>query len=284
MTMKFLVILFSILLLNIDASAHPAYGIVVDQEQNIYFTDIHHNGRGSVWKLYKSGELELILGDFHAHNISMDEFGFLYTAHGEGTQTMVRISDNGIDTIYSSLDPKKFFGGNATYNKGRILFGLDHFLWKIDNGNKVKMSDHYFEWNQSIYAAPDGKVYASDKALKQGSIIEIDEEGCSKIIASNLITKLNRPIDKHNDVILGVTKGCDGAIYGTETAGQRVFKINEDRSNETFYRPSDGWTPVGLDFFSGDAYVLEYDLDNNRGPRITKIKEDRTLEIVFEYE
>ena len=33
--------------------AHPSWGIVVDSEENIYFADIFHNGRGSIWKLRK---------------------------------------------------------------------------------------------------------------------------------------------------------------------------------------------------------------------------------------
>ena len=278
--LAFLILLTAI---SIPALAHPSYGIVVDKYRNIYFTDITHKGRGSVWKLHNDGKLELLLEDFHAHNISIDAEGNIYTSHGEGTHEMVKISSGEKETIYETRDEQKYFGGNSIYNNGRLLFGISHYIWQIVEGKKSKLSDHYLEWNQSIYADEEGIVYATDKALNNGSIIRIDLNGNSSVIASDLITKLDRPVDKHNDVLLGITKGCDGFIYVAESAGKRVAKINKDGSNETFYAPKDGWSPVGLDFFSGDAYILEYNLDNNKGPRITKIKEDGSAEILFEY-
>ncbi|WP_424962486.1 hypothetical protein [Ekhidna sp.] len=265
-------------------SAHPAYGIVVDKYRNIYFADIHHNGRGSIWKLHSYGKLELLLEDFHAHNVAIDDEGNIYTAHGEGNHIMVRISRNGIDTLHQSWDHHDFFGGNCTYSKGVIYFGNNHYIWQIKDGEKRKFSSHYLEWNQSIYADPDGVIYVTDKATKGGSIVRIDQNGGSKVIATNLITKLDdRPVDRYNDVILGMTKGCDGSIYAAETAGRRIARINEDGSNETFYQLRDGWTPVGVDFFSGDAYVLEYHLDENKGPRITRIRENLSKEVIFQY-
>lgn len=278
-----LVFLISVFIIH-SLSAHPAYGIVVDKHRNIYFADIHHNGRGSVWKLHNTGKLELLLSDFHAHNMAIDDEGNIYTAHGEGDHTMVRISKNSIDTLHRSWDHRDFFGGNCTYSKGAIYFSASHYIWQIRDGKKRKFNDHYLEWNQSIYADPDGVIYATDKATNGGSIIKMDQEGNCKVIASNLITKLDhRPVDKHNDVLLGITKGCDNFMYVAETAGRRIAKINADGSHETFYRPDDGWSPVGLDFFSGDAYVLEYHIDGNKGPRITRIKEDLKSEVIFEY-
>lgn len=282
--MRFLFVLLFVLCSSIQALAHPAYGIVVDKYRNIYFADIHHNGRGSVWKLHNSGKFELLLSDFHAHNVAIDEEGNIYTAHGEGNHTMVRISKEGIDTLHQAWDHHDFFGGNCTYSEGDIYFSASHFIWRIRNGKKEKFNERYLEWNQSLYADPDGVIYASDKALKGGSIVRLNADGSSKVVASNLISTFeDRPIDKHNDVILGMTLGCDGYLYATETAGRRVVKINKDGSHHTFYAPKDGWCPVGLDFFSGDAYILEYHLDTNKGPRIVKIKEDGSKSILFEY-
>lgn len=276
-------IFFLLFILASKIHAHPAYGIIVDKHRNVYFADIHHNGIGSVWKLNNNGRLELLLSDFHAHNIALDDEGNIYTAHGEGDHTMVRISKNGIDTLYRTFDHEHFFGGNATYGNDEIYFGINHFVWRIRNGKREKLSDHYLEWNQSMYVDPEGMIYATDKASYGGCIVKITPEGESEIIAKNLITKLNRPVDKHNDVILGITKGCDGYMYAAETAGRRVLKINKDGSNRSFYSPKDGWSPVGLDFFSGDAYILEYNLETNEGPRITVIRENGSSELLFEY-
>lgn len=38
-------------------NAHPAWGILVDKDRNIYFADIAHKGMGYVRKLTNKGEL-----------------------------------------------------------------------------------------------------------------------------------------------------------------------------------------------------------------------------------
>ena len=114
-------------------SAHPSWGIVVDHERNIYFADITHNGRGSVWKLNHSEKLELLLSDFHAHNVNLDKNGNLVTAHGEGDHTMIRMTNGQLlDTLYQKFNWDEFFGGNCAYSKsGNIYFVINHYIWKL---------------------------------------------------------------------------------------------------------------------------------------------------------
>lgn len=272
----------------LHSNAHPAWGIVVDKDRNIYFADIMHNGRGSVWILSDEGRLELLLGDFHAHNVSIDKDGNIVTAHGEGNHTMVRLSPHGkVDTLISTTDIHTFFGGNCTYSpKGEIIFSIDNYLWIIDEkGNKRKASEHQFEWTQTLYVDDEGNIYAPDIKVGNGSLIKITPDGKAKTIATDLYSKLNRPIDPHQDVLLGITKGCDDHIYIAETAGQRIIKILEDRQTETFYKSDGDWFPCGIDFFAGDAYILESRFGKNGldGPRITKVDEQGNKSILFEY-
>ena len=128
------VIIFMMLTFNFSyLSAHPSWGIVVGKNRTVYFADLFHNERGSVWKLSKDGHLELLLSDFHAHNVSLDASGNLVTAHGEGDHTMIRIkTDGSMDTLYHTLDHNQFFGGNCTFSiQGEIIFGIEKFIWKI---------------------------------------------------------------------------------------------------------------------------------------------------------
>lgn len=280
-----LLIAFSI----IHGKAHPAYGIVVDKNRNIYFADIGHYGRGAVWKLHHTGRLELLLSDFHAHNVNLDAGGNLVTAHGEGTHTMVRIDDNGsVDTLAEADDYRLFNGGKAVYSKqGEIIFGAEGFLWRLnEHGNRQKISDHQFEWNQTLYIDDDGVIYGPDIGTGNGVLVRIDTNGKSEVIGRDLISKLDRPRDKHNDVLLGVTKGCDDHIYITELAGQRVIRIQEDGSHETFYKSDGNWFPTGVDFFAGDAYILEFLHEGTQmqGPRIIKIDEAGQQSELFNYE
>jgi len=286
-----IVILSFQLLFTAQLMAHPSWGLVVDQDRNIYFADIAHNGMGSVWKLTNEGELELLLSDFHAHNVSLDHDGSIITAHGEGSHTLVRVKQNRkIDTLYHTLDYKEFFGGNCTWSakEGNVVYSLrDHkYIRALDlNGNQKNVGNYEFIWNQSVYVATDGTIYATEIGRDNGCIVKIDTLGTASFIAKDLITKLDREKDKHNDILLGITEGCDGHIYVAETAGRRIVKILNDGHHETFYKSDQAWMPTAIDFFSGDAYILEYkDGRQTIGPQIVKIDESGRKSIVFNYD
>ena len=175
----------------IGMEAHPSWGIIVDKNRNIYFADISHNQRGSLWKLHANGTL---------------------------------------DTLYHSLDFNQFFGGNATYApNGKIYFGI----------KKHKVSNKKLEWNQTIYADEEENIFVPDIGVGNGILVKIDKFGKAETIATNLISRLDRPKDKHNDVLLGTTKGCDGQIYIAEVAGQRIIKILDNGKTQTFYKSTE---------------------------------------------
>jgi len=292
MTKKFFIVLVSALsLMPVSILAHPSWGIVVDKGRNIYFADIMHNGMGSVWKLTNKGELELLLQNFHAHNVSLDKQNNLITAHGEVPHTLLRINQNGsLDTLYHTSDYKDFFGGNCAWStkNEQIIYGLrEHkYLREMDiNGTQKNIGDYQFIWNQSIYVSPDGTIYASEIGVDNGCIVKIDTNGVSTFIARNLISELDREKDKHKDILLGITEGCDGYIYVAETAGKRIVKILENSQTETFYKSENKWTPTAIDFFSGDAYILEWkETGKAVGPRIVKIDESGNKSIIFNYD
>jgi hypothetical protein len=268
--------------------AHPAWGLVIDAEENIYFADIFHNGRGSIWKLHKNGKLELLLSDFHSHNVSLDTNGALVAAHGEGHNTLVRVVGNTVtDTLYTSGNYEDFNGGNCTYTKnGDIIFGISNYFWKITpDGKKSKLSNFKLEWNQTVFSDESGNVYAPDIGRDNGAVIKIDVNGNGKVIARDLISRLDREYDKHSDILLGIGKDDEGWLYIAETAGRRIIKFNEEGSTETFYTSEGDWFPNGIAFFDGTAYILEVKMDNGyEGPQIVKVSENGNKEVIFNYE
>lgn len=276
------------LLIGEQTFAHPSWGIVVDNERNIYFADIAHNDMESVWKLSNDGKLELLLSNFHAHNVNLDKQGNLVTAHGEGDHTMVRINQNlKLDTLCQKFDWDEFFGGNCTYSKsGNIYFVINHYVWKIDpQGILTKHNDQRLEWTQTIYADDEENIYVPEIGECDGKLYKFHADGKVELIAMDLISNLLRPRMKHMDVLLGITKGCDDQIYIAETAGQRVIKILDNQQSETFYKANKNWTPVGIDFFAGDAYILEYrGFSRSKGPRIIKIAESGEKTVVFNFD
>ncbi|MEZ4892511.1 MAG: hypothetical protein R3A50_13850 [Saprospiraceae bacterium] len=268
------------------SQAHPAWGIAIDKDRNIFFADIMHNGRGTVWKLTSEGELVKIFGDFHAHNVSIDAEGNLITAHGEDHHTLLRVSKDGaIDTLFHTLDFHEFFGGNCSYTpRGEIIFGIDKYIWRINaQGKKVKVGDYAIEWNQSVFGDEEGNYYGPNIGTGKSQLIKIDANGKASILAENLIAK--HPFDPHSEVLLGMSKGPDGHLYIAEVAGQRIIKVLDNQQTETYYKADGDWVPTGLCFFEGEAYILEFkSKGRDEGPRITKMDEAGKDTVIFNYD
>lgn len=287
--MKTCILTFAVVLIStLHTFGHPSWGIVVDSNRNIYFADISHHGRGAVYKLSDKGKFTVLLKDFHAHNVSLDKSENLITAHGEGQHIMIRYSGvDDIDTLFYSDDHNTFFGGNCSYSpEGEIIFGTDNYLWRINSyGEKEKLSLHKFVWNQSIYADDRGNYYGPDIGDGTGQLIMIDSCGRSSVMATNLITKGKRLYDPHGDILLGMTKSCDGHMYIAETAGRRIVKILDNQKTETFYSSDGQWFPTAIDFFAGDAYIMEYkESGKDRGPQVVKVDESGNAKVIFNYD
>ncbi len=270
--------------------AHPSWGIVVDQNNNIYFPDIAHND-GTIWKLTPEGELIQILDHCHAHNIVLDPQGNIITANGEGNHAMIKIYPNGtVDTLYQTRNIDKFFGGNCTWSeKYGIIYGQKskQLLYTIDaNGNQKPLCNYKFVWNQALYVDSDQNVYATDIGIENGALIKIDTSGIATIIARDLISKLDRPKVKHNDILLGITKDQEGNIYVVETAGKRIIKISKDLKTENFYQSKSNWFPCAITFSNGDAFIMEYrhGAKGIKGPRILKINNNGNKEVLLDYD
>jgi hypothetical protein len=269
---------------------HPAWGICVDDEGYIYFADIHHNEMGSVWKLSPDGGLELLFKNFHAHNVSLDSKGNLYTAHGEGDHIMIKRSKCGgqIDTLFITQNHNDFFGGNCTYAKNKIYFGIGHFIWYLDeNGKRKKFNPQYLEWNQALFMSKSGSIYAPDIGIEGGVLYRLNPNGSSEIVAKNLLTKLShREIDKHQDVLLGMGEDEDGNIYIAETAGKRIIKIAKNKTVSDFYISKGEWMPTAITFSGGETYILEYKSKReNFGPQIVKVDANGNNSVIlFNYD
>lgn len=280
--------LFIIILLSANLlQAHPPWGIVCDDFGNLYFADIMHHGRGSVWKITATGKAELLLTDFHAHNVSLDGQGRLITAHGEEHHTMIRLWPDGrTDTLISSNDHHDFFGGNCTYSPdGEIIFGIEGFLWRIDDeGVREKISEHHLEWNQCILAAADGNFYAPDIGNGRGELWKITRSGTAELLATDLISKFDdQPYDRHDDILLGMAQDEEGQIYICEKAGARIIRINGPGDHKTWYESEEGWFTSGLCFRNNHSYILEFREDGSAGPRVISFDQNGNSQVLWAY-
>src|SRR5262245_4845510 len=101
------------------ATAHPAWGIVVDPEGRVYFCDLFHDG-GCVWRIDGRGTLSQLVARRHSHDLYLDRQGRLYGTHlaylPQGKQwesRLWRVDESGrpeVDLIPPTRDPMQFWG------------------------------------------------------------------------------------------------------------------------------------------------------------------------------
>src|SRR5688572_11863237 len=58
-----------------DVRAHEGWGIVVDRQGQIYFSDIPTN---TIWRITRDGKLEAFLSNKHSHALILGEDGSIY--------------------------------------------------------------------------------------------------------------------------------------------------------------------------------------------------------------
>src|SRR5918992_2612061 len=58
--------------------AHEGWGIVVDRQGQIYFSDIPTN---IIWRITREGKLEAVLSNKHSHALVLGEDGSIYGTH-----------------------------------------------------------------------------------------------------------------------------------------------------------------------------------------------------------
>jgi hypothetical protein len=68
-------VLMFLLIGAMAASAHPGWGIVVDRQGNVYYTDLKQ-----VWRIRVDGRKEVAVPNVHTHELYLDSGG---TLHGE---------------------------------------------------------------------------------------------------------------------------------------------------------------------------------------------------------
>lgn len=61
--------LVAVLSLALSVSAHPAWGIVVDSQKRIVFTDVRQN---AVWRVETDGRLTRLASEIHSHDLWID--------------------------------------------------------------------------------------------------------------------------------------------------------------------------------------------------------------------
>jgi sugar lactone lactonase YvrE len=282
------------------AQAHPAWGIVVDRQGQVYFSDLV-----TVWKIDAQGKLSVFRagGDRHVHDLSIDEAGNLY----------------GADNSYEP-ETKRFFSsiwkmtpaGGFSY----LLAPTDNppegtSIWRDRDGNMYHFTNYPERELLVLKRTPNGNVTAlvgSGSAVRNygqgvpysaggtafgadGALYFTNGSNVSKLTPSGMLTPLARNLVLENasgnpaggTPLFGIAVDAQENAFVADYGNRRVLKITPDGQMTTVIRAEESWFPTGVAVRGGELYMLEESHTpayKPIGTRVRKLSPDGTVTVL----
>lgn len=280
-------------LLADSSSAHPMWGIVVDRQGQVYFSDLK-----TIWKIDAQGKLSVFrAGRDHTHDLNIDEAGNLYGAENS--------YDPATQRFFSAIW-KMTPAGSFSY----LLAPTDNppkgtSIWKDRDGNMYHVA--YFPERELLVLkrTPNGIVTAlvgSSNAVRNyhqgvphsvggmafgadGSLYFVHGANVSKLTASGTLTPLARNVVVENasgspaggSPLFGIAVDAQGNAFVADWGNRRVLKITPDGQMTTLIRAEESWFPTGVAVRGGELYILEEShtpASTPIGTRVRKLSSD----------
>ncbi len=281
--------------------AHPATGIVVDRQGNVYFSDLE-----TIWKVDAKGRKTVFVAGVkgrHVHELAIDQDGNIY-----GGDVSYNQATKGWPSAIWKMTPD----GKLSY----LLEPTEHpphgmSIWRdaagnmylIDQNNHTKtktlllrrtVDGKVITFAGSAYGhkdgrgteanfgsvggmsfGPDGSLYLTDNT----SVRRVSMEGYVTTVATdlNFKTQEDRPtlFGGASGSLTGLAVDANGNVYVADAGNRRLLKISADGKVEVVYRTEPPFFPNGVFATpAGDVYVLEVGFTPPNimsGPRVRKL-------------
>jgi sugar lactone lactonase YvrE len=276
LTRRLLITITAILALTIflfdSAAAHPAWGIAVDQQGQVYFSDLE-----TVWKIDARGKVSIFrAGKDHIHDLNLDEAGNLYGAENS--------YDSATQRFFSAVW-KMTPSGDFSY----LLAPTENpptgtSIWKDRDGNTYLVTNFPQHELLVLKRTPNGTVTplvgSSDAArtfrqgapyslggmaiAPDGSLYFVHGANVSKWTTNGGLTPLVRNVVVENSgkpagasQLFGLAIDAEGNVFVADHGNRRILKIAPDGQLTTPIRAEESWFPTGVAVKGGELYILE---------------------------
>jgi sugar lactone lactonase YvrE len=290
-----------------ETRAHPAWGIVVDRQGQVYFSDLE-----TIWKIDAQGRLSVFragVSGRHIHDLTMDVDGTLYGAE----YTYESQTERYIEAIWNATP-----NGSVTYT----LAPTDSpprgvSIWRDRDGNTyaVEQNNHLKRETLLLKRTPNGNVavlaggsyghadgrgsqakfssinkiaFGSDGALylTDGSTVrKVATDGTVSTLARNLVVE--NPADSQRggagSHLFGLTVDAQGNVFVADHGNRRVLKIAPDGRVATLLSAEQPWSPTGVALKDGNLYILEFGFTlprTSHGSRVRKLSPDGKVSVL----
>ena len=285
-----------------NVRAHEGWGIVVDRQGQIYFTDIPTN---TIWRITREGNLEAFLSNKHSHALVLGDDGSIYGTHEHmagAVGSVWRIAPDGsFSDVFTPahdfpLDLRPFiidrdaniYSGNSlsfpnqsdkmTLLKARPDGGVMILAGGARGYRDGQGGEAQFSNIDGMAWAADGALYVTDGVY----VRRITLDGVVSTLGKGALT-----IPSFGEDLMGLSVSSSGSVYVADYSQRRLLQLMPDGNTRTVLETGLIWSPTGVTKVGEDLYVLEHlrmplvILGNiGIGPyaRVRKVSPDGTVE------
>ncbi|HSK72446.1 MAG TPA: SMP-30/gluconolactonase/LRE family protein [Pyrinomonadaceae bacterium] len=282
------------------AWAHEGWGIVVDRQGQIYFSDIPTN---TIWKITREGNLEKALTS-HSHALVLSEDGSIYGTqehHSAAVGRVWRIAPNGsLSNVFTpapdfpmNLHPFTIDREGNIYSTNSISFlnqtDKTTLLKSTPDGNVNVLAGGISgfkdgQGGEAQFSGIDGMAWSAD-----GSLYITDGVYVRRVMMNGTVTTIGGALTSQSfgEDLMGLTISPKGSIYIADYSGRRVLQLMPDGNIQTVLETGFIWSPTGVTLVGEDLYVLEHlrmplvilgDIGIGPYARVRKISPDGAIE------
>jgi len=263
--------LAALVLAATPALAHPGWGIVVDAEGAVYYTDLKQ-----VLRIAPGGGTTVVVPNVHTHELYLDPAGNLHGEH------LWYESETETWGYYDwELSKKGLVRGPA--QKGfrtegsfvRDAAGNSYWL----DGSKLRKKSPQGETIDIALPRPDDAKGGVAAAAPDGTVYVTSMGGVLRVSPDGKVTKLVEKIDEHVwtlvtsqkwHYLMGLAPDASGNVYVANLGARKVKKVSPDGKVEVVLDESFPWAPTGIAVSPRGIYVLEY-TDTGGSARVRRI-------------
>lgn len=256
-----------------NVRAHEGWGIVVDRQGQIYFSDIPTN---TIWRITRGGKLEAFLRNKHSHALVLGEDGSIYGSqehHSAAIGSVWRIAPDGsFSNVYTpapdfplNLHPFIIDRDNNIYSTNSISFPNQRekvmLLKARPDGNVTVLAGSIRGYrdgrgSEAQFSGIDGMVWATD-----GSLYVTDGVYVRHVAMDGTVTTLGNgalTTQSYGEDLMGLAVSPSGSLYVADYSQRRVLQLMPDGNTRTILETGLVWSPTGITIVGEDLYVLEH--------------------------
>ena len=277
---------------GVKVQAHPAWGIAVDRQKQVYFSDLV-----TVWKIDAQGKLSVFRAgaDRHIHDLNIDEAGNLYGAENSYEPATQRFfsaiwkmtpAGNFSYLLAPTDDPPE--GTSIWRDRDGNMYHVTNYperellvLKRTPNGNVTALvgsSDANRNYRQGVPYSVGGIAFGSDGALyfvHGANVSKVTMTGVVTALARNLVVENasgNRADGSSPTQLFGIAVDAQGDAFVADYGNRRVLKITPDNRITTLIRAEQPWLPTGVAVSGNDLYILENSFTPTHTPIGTRVR------------